>query len=437
MINDLTSDKKKQDLKIVAYGFDVSGFALPTEPVTLNDIGIIEFVEFKDPINLENADGVIIPQGIFEKFSIHPGFYGDFIKVEVEYDLLLERERQIVNLLENNRWICFLVEEIKDKVGDRNAKDTDLCKRILNKFNIERKNVVGISEVQAKTDEFSIYIRNYGVAKTVFRLPYSIEKNADLLATAEDNTVGFEIENKIFFLPVHTTKRDEATCIQLNKLLINALLDYRQKRSSEIPQWLNEFQFETEKEIQVQLDSLSKQFTKLENSLNKWDSYKLILTTSGGILKNLIVDILENYFSLRVDSLDVNIEDAKILDKDGTVLTMIEIKGTKKGIKREHINQVDSHRERNGLKSETPGVLIINNEMSTVGVKERMGTDVPTDQIKHANNLNILILRTIDLLLLIRQFEKVTNRGEQLLSLLGSGGGWLRVDLESYKLLTE
>ena len=114
---------------------------------------------------------------------------------------------------------------------------------------------------------------------------------------------------------------------------------------------------------------------------------------------------------------------------------MVEIKGTTKGIKREHINQVDSHRERNELPPSIPGILLINNEMSIEGITQRLTTTVDEEQIKHAQKLNVLIVRTIDLLFLMKHLEDDPKRKDKLLRLLSSRGGWVSTNLEGYKLI--
>ena len=149
----------------------------------------------------------------------------------------------------------------------------------------------------------------------------------------------------------------------------------------------------------------------------------------------LYLVVLENFFGLKVDPTDQNREDAKILDDQGDVLAIVEIKGTTKGIKREYINQVDSHRERNELPLSMPGVLMINNEMSIEGITERLATAVDDEQIKHAQNLNILIVRTIDLLFLMKHLENDPERKNKLINLLTAGGGWLKADSQKYEMI--
>jgi len=166
-----------------------------------------------------------------------------------------------------------------------------------------------------------------------------------------------------------------------------------------------------------------------------WRAYKAILSTSGDILKDELVKILREYFELRVDPIEEYREDAKVLEENGNVVAIVEFKGVKRGVQREDINQVDTHRERNKMKATVPGVLIINNQMSVAGVDKRLDTPVAGLQIEHAKNHNVLIVRTIDLLFLMRHLEESSARKEEFLKLLRSGGGWLRADADGYKVV--
>ena len=195
---------------------------------------------------------------------------------------------------------------------------------------------------------------------------------------------------------------------------IRGILDYRQKRIAELPAWLDEFKFATEEKLGSEIEVLQKQIADQEGQIQVWKDYKAILSTSGDVLKDRVVSILRGLFGLKVDAPEEYREDAKILDDPDSVLAFVEIKGTKSGIKREHINQVDSHRERASLASTVPGVLVINNEMSIAGIKDRFKTTVPGEQIDHAKKLNVLIIRTIDLLFLIRQFEDLSDKKKVL-----------------------
>ncbi len=58
--------------KVVAYGFEKLGFTIPNEDV-IGENFQIQWRSYTAPSSLEGADGVIIPQGIFEHFEWETG----------------------------------------------------------------------------------------------------------------------------------------------------------------------------------------------------------------------------------------------------------------------------------------------------------------------------------------------------------------------------
>ncbi len=281
-----------------------------------------------------------------------------------------------------------------------------------------------------------MYLRDYGVVNTMFKIPYSRKAEFRPIAISGSAAAAIEWGNQVFFVPFHTTKRDVVNFNLVTTEVSRAVLDYRQKRIAEVPPWLDDFKFATEETLGSEIESLQKQIADRQGQLQIWRDYKAILSTSGDILKDRVVAILRRFFRLHVEAPEEYREDAKIVADTGGVIAFAEIKGTKAGIKREHINQVDSHRERAGLSPLVPGVLIINNEMSVSGIKERSETTVPGEQIEHAKKLNVLIIRTIDLLFLIRQFEDHPDKKEKFLEIIGSGGGWLGVTSTNYQIFS-
>ena len=432
--------KNTDKYKIFAYGFDKVGFELGTEQVSFEK-GKIAFIPFDSDANLDTADGALIPQGIFEQIKNESSEWSVYTRVSVQESMLLERERQVINLLRNQKWACFLVDEIIDRVpqsrGSQAINDTDLCKRVLNGVGVtNRENINGVTFLQSKRDEFNQYVSQYGVAKTKYTFYDSKKELYRTLVTFSGNVVGFEYCNQFFFLPFHTTKKSFSSLKEISYILAKAITDYRQKRMIEKPAWLDQFNFHSESELREKTGELLKAASKLENELKTWESYKTILTTSGENLKSEVIRILERFFNLKIDSVDDHREDAKILGENNDAIALVEIKGTKKGIRRENINQVDSHRERNDLPNSTPGILIINNEMSVEGISERIETIPSADNIKHAKNMNVTVIRTIDLLFLMRHFEHDRDAGNKFIHLISSGGGWLSCKDNSLEIIT-
>lgn len=432
---------------IAAYGFDAAGFKIPTGTKSLSSGGSLSFIEYKNAdISLDGFDGVIIPQGIFESFDIKAGYHGYHTTIRCNRDLLLERERQVLNLIEQGKWVCFLVGEIVDRVPqgheEQDVSDTDLCKSVLNSVRIDsysRKSIKGVASVQSVQNEFHRFITKYGVAKTAFQFPYNCNIEKRILAKSGQTIVGMELLNSIFFLPFHVVKRDEITATEVATWITEAVLDYRQKHSVPMPEWLNDFKFQQEIPLASELKATIEKSAELQASLRGWQEYKTILTTSGDILKERLVCILETFFNCKVDSIDQGREDGKILDDKSAVLAVFEVKGKKTGIKREHINQVDVHRERNGLPPSTPGILFVNNQMDVDGIAERFATVIVPEHITHAVKLGVTIIRTIDLLFLMKHFEpkSLSERSAEFLKLVEMGGGWIKASPDGYILVKE
>ncbi len=416
---------------ILIYGFEKLNFTIPSSQNNSKPAHTFHFSELSESLNIDKFDGVIIPQGAFEgiRYSTSSGGY-TFTTVESERDLLLDKERQIYNLLKKDKWICFLVQSIVDTVPDgikrKDIRSTDVCKCILNTFSVNRRNIKGVTPLKPVFDEFKDYVENYGVAHTVFIKDRS-HKGPQLkkLIGYSDLVVGFEMINKVFVLPYHSTDTSEDALMQLSAIITKAIHEYRQKNKVIIPEWLSKFSFDKEITVLKEIESYRKKINEMESDLIEFENYRAILTTSGQILKEKVTYILEYFWGFKIDPLDEGREDAKILNENDEVLALVEIKGTNRGIKREYINQTDSHRERNELSEKIPAILFINNNMSTDGLEKRFSITFPREQIIHSKKLNILVIRTIDLLYFIKQYEhlEVKQRQKIFLEYLNSGGG--------------
>jgi len=105
-------------------------------------------------------------------------------------------------------------------------------------------------------------------------------------------------------------------------------------------------------------------------------------------------------------------------------------------VKREHINQTDSHRERSGFNNEFPAVLIINTHMKNARTVEEKDQEVAPEQIAHASNVNVLIMRTLDLLNLLRLHLRDEIALDKIVELLTNSRGWLRVREDQFEIVS-
>lgn len=426
--------------EIIAYGFETYGFEIPENRMIETERFRIVFISLSDRVNLDSVAGVIIPSGIFEKFQDNSTYIARYIDVYCKRDLLLQREKEVFNLINKGGWVCCLVDKIIDRVQygtyeTKDCSDTDLVKYLLNAFSINRKIFKGSAIVNSTNDEFNGYIERYGIAKTILQLSY-MDQDRKILAKMGDTVVGVEFYGSVFFLPFHTTDFSKDSLIAILAELSRALFDYLQKRRADVPDWVNEFSFEAERTINVEIENLLASVNQLQQKLLTFHAYKGVLTQSGDSLKDNVVSILRNFFLLNVTDVEDFKEDALIRDEQGNPSMVIEIKGTKSGIKRKYINQLDSNRKRISLSSTTPGLLIVNDQIGIENIKERYETSVADEQIKHAKKMNILILRTVDLLFLMKSLEEKENRGPYLMKYCQQGGGRLYVTDATIEVIT-
>lgn len=139
------------------------------------------------------------------------------------------------------------------------------------------------------------------------------------------------------------------------------------------------------------------------------------------------MSILREVFELQVKTEDKRIEDAAIVDENGNVLAVVEIKGESGSFKREHVNQVDSHRERLYLPAKTRGLLIMNTNMKASSLAEKDEAPHP-DIIAKAVAENVLMMRTLDLLRYADLVEQGMRSRADFRNDIFTNAGWLRVE---------
>ena len=434
-ISELSENKGASEIKVLAYGFDVAGFHTDHGSISLPGIGRIEFIDFYDSASLEAADGVIIPQGIFEEIHSQPSRFGPRTTVSVDKSLLLERERQVLNLLRAGKWVCFLVGEIVDEVSQgmhlESIADTDLCKRILNAFAVGRRRKYDIDmprEVRAREKEFEAYVRDYGVPTTVFEFPHLHPIERHVIVEFGDQAVGIELDEQLFFLPFHLPRKNPSVAASLVQAVTRAIAQYRINRVVEIPHWVDDLKFKKEEALYLEINSLLEKVNRLESQLLSWKDYKSILATSDARLRNKVVAILESVFDLKVEA-TANRECLIIVDHDRKPISLLETRSAEGGVEKAFIDEIHEHRKIAGHPDALPAVLLINSDTLIHDIAKRAEARVSEEVANYAKDLHVLIIRTIDLLLLMRQLEHNTHRANKLTRLLRSGAGWLKIDL--------
>ena len=220
------------------------------------------------------------------------------------------------------------------------------------------------------------------------------------------------------------------------RLLAEAITSTLNKLNYEIPEWVNGFKFEKEIQLEKKRDQLLNEANEVDLNISLFQDFKRILLFDGNLLVEAVIETLKKGFGLKIDDQDEYREDFKILDSNGKVMVFGEIKGTNSGVKREHINQVDSHRERASISHEFPAILIINTHIKNSRTVDEKDQPVPSEQIRHAANNNILIVRTLDLLCYLRIFLSEQKRKDEMVDILRNNSGWMVASNTGWEIRT-
>ncbi|MDB4977921.1 MAG: hypothetical protein JWM56_107 [Candidatus Peribacteria bacterium] len=441
-------DVESEKQQVIAYGFEAADLNPPSGGECETKDANIHFINFFDSADYyKNANGVIIPSGIFDKIEQRGDGYGHVYSTITckDYDMVYEKEKQLLNHLKDGGWICFLVTDtiidsytITYAYGHNSAikscNDTDLCKRLLNIYGISRKSIDVNTQVSAKRDEFIPLMREFGIAKNSFILREA-KGTPTVLAEVAGSPVGLTINGNLFFLPIHYTRASDAK--KIAEAVTGAIIKYRKDRATFVPLWIKDLKFNSEHSIAAEILKLESALLEQRQMAQVFDEYKTILVTQSDTLRNEVASILKDFFGLNAVPMNENVEDIKIIDGHGQIQFLMECKGTNSGVTREYINQTDSFRERNNLTITIPAILMINNEKKIESIEKRQSTKVVNDQIKKAVSDNILIIRTIDLLFLMKQYESlgISERKDGIKKLFNSGGGWLKVNDTEHHIL--
>jgi hypothetical protein len=337
-------------------------------------------------------------------------------------------------LLNNKGFVCFvLCEPFIDHDHGKSYESTDLTKIYVGS-RINRKNFSErLTHLVSKRNEFSRFIGLYGAASTYFS-SYD-HKNLRVLATCSDHIVGMIMWDERFFVPSLLPDNIPDRIKEYFSLLADAITSTINKLSIDVPKWVDAFSFTQENHLNERQNQLIDELREIDREMKLLRFYKRILVTNGDPLVEAVVKLLREGLGMSVDDSDEYREDIKILDSKGTPIIFGEIKGTNRGVKREHINQADSHRERAGLSPEFPSLLIINTHIKNSRTIEEKDKDIAAEQVQHATRNNILILRTLDVLRLLRLHLDSKIESEDIIKLLVESSGWLKVSDEGWEVV--
>lgn len=174
-----------------------------------------------------------------------------------------------------------------------------------------------------------------------------------------------------------------------------------------IPDWLDEVEYHDEtaqrariKEIDEEMALLNKEKKEIEGVLSNYQDIKSVLCSKDFELEKMTRHLLAKIVEVDEDFEDCKEEDFRFSYND--TLYLIEIKGSKGGLKRQHISKTYDHvqikadaMEDEGSTSKLKGVLIF---ASQIELKPEERDPFPETQITIARKNDIAVLSTETLL---------------------------------------
>ena len=430
------AETPERNYNVLAFGLERKGLPFPSEPLRTRNFSVF-FEKYGTARRFNEYDGVILFQGIFERFELTTGYMDSYLSHSYDVDELDKRKKEAVLLLGQGGFLCFLLTDpFTDRDGGRDFSGTDLAKYHLNYSHFYRENFgKRIAHVAPVLDEFKRFFDVFGAASSHFK-NHNDSLDCRVLAKAGSAPVGLLLGQAEYFLPSLVPDARPDVITEYLQLLVDAITSVHNKLHQTVPDWVALYQFHEEAVLTDERASLISRNSEIDKRLMQLNRYKAALIHSGPELVADVSAILEAALGTKVDAVDEFREDVKLVGEDGKVVGVCEVKGINRGIKRENINQTDSHRERSGFDDSFPALLVANTSIKSARSIAEKDQEVASEQVKHAVHVRILIMRTIDLLGLLRLVLAGRLSQNDARTLVFSNVGWLRVQSDTIEIFT-
>lgn len=433
--------QQEHQYNILVYGIEKRGFGKPSQEISNRNFKLF-FEPFTTEKRFNEFDGVILFQGIFETYKYESDYLdGTYLNHSYDRNELDKRKKELNLLITKGGFACFILHKpfvdsyYRSGYSTENLSSTDLCKYSLNFSSFYREDFSSrATHVNSLRDEFTRFLELYGAASSSFE-NYNNGLDWRIIAKVNDSVVGMILFDREFFIPSLLPENTDDKIFEYFTLLAESLTSSFNKLRVEIPSWLAQFSFEKERDLSEKKQQLQEEIENIDSSMSKYTQFKKILLGSGDILVEHVATVLKDGFTFKINSEDEYKEDLKIINDNKEPLIFIEVKGTNRGVKREYINQTDSHRERAGLDSDFPALLLINTHIKKSVSIEDKDQPIPEDQIKHAVKIGVLILRTLDLLFLLRHTDNGKISQQEIYEIFCNNVGWLKADADNWEII--
>lgn len=431
-----TDQEAERTYNILVFGAERLKLPVPPKPVRTRNF-TLHFEKYGTPRRFQEFDGVILFQGIFERFEDKSNYMSSYLAHTCDTDELDKRKKEAALLAGQGGFLCFLLTQpFIDQDDGRDFSSTDLAKFHLKYPNLHRKNFSKrVAHVSPVMDEFKRFLDVFGAASSYFDI-YNDSLEYRVIAKVGNSSVGLLVGGVDYFVPSLVPDARPEVITEFFELLADGLTAIHNKLNQAVPDWVAAFKFHEESSIDAHAAALKSQIAQLDQRRSELEQYKAALVLSSGPLVSIVGRILSVAFGVTVDGTDDLREDLKLLDQNKEPIAVCEVKGINRGIKRENINQTDSHRERSGFPNEFPAILIANTGIKNSRTVEEKDQEIAAEQVKHAVQMRVLLVRTLDLLGVLRLVLSGELTADAARRLLLGNVGWLRVHANEVKILT-
>lgn len=419
--------KEKSDvakpLEIMVLGLDTICGGLIKDITTAQYC--IHFVGRNQSCEFDCYDGVVVFQGVFEHIQRSDGYLDSNEWIACDKDDLDRRYKESLKLIQNGGFVLLVqTRAFQDYFGGEDCRKTDLIKRLTNFRNVRRHDYSESSAVvSALKPELANFCATYGRAYSYFSINQGNDCDFLPLVKAGQNVVGCSLCKSIYVVPSMPPRLND--CGKYFSTLIEPIISIHKKRRLELPEWAAVPFFDDEKERHSRITEYEKKIAEEKRWLEGYSRCKRVLFSSGDELVADVALVLGMISGAKVDARDEKKEDCKLIDDDGRVLALVEVKGVNGNLKLSHVAQSYEHRERTAGYENLPVLLIANTYIGTARSMAEKDRPPPDEQIEIATKHKVLILRTIDLLNLLRLcLSKKITQAEILKSLLERVGWW-------------
>lgn len=429
------AENPERKYNVLVFGLERKNLPIPLEPMRKRNFSVF-FERYGTARRFQEYDGVVVFQGIFEKFDLKTSYTGSYLSHVYDADELDKRKKEAALLVREGGFLCFLMTEpFIDSDQGISFRDTDLTKCHLNYSNFYRENFKNrIAHVTSVQDEFKRFLEQFGAASSYFKSHNNL-LDLRVLAKVQTAPVGILINRTEYFLPSLLPDPRPDVITEYFEKLVDAITSTHNKLHQSVPEWVDVFKFTEESLLLNERTDILNRISRIDQRHEQLIKFKTSLVQTGPELVTTVSDILNITLGMEVAMVEEFREDIKLIGNDGKVACVCEVKGINKGVTRESINQTDSHRERSGFPAGFPALFIANTNIKSARSITEKEQEIATEQVKHAVHMRVLVMRTIDLLGLLRLVLAGELTTEKARSLVLSNIGWLKVESDSVHVL--